>query len=69
MVVKKNLETLNNMLRQYLDEADERDIIWIMRWHKVKKKSALFSLSEKRLQKVVSDLNGLILGRNIRENR
>lgn len=56
------------MLHQYIDEADERDISWLMKWHNVKKQSAFFGLSEKRLKKAVSDLRTLTLGRQIREN-
>lgn len=57
------------MLRQYMDQADKRDITWLMKWHKVNKQSAFFGLSEKRLKKIVSDLRGLMIGRHIRENR
>lgn len=57
------------MLRQDIDQADEKDIIWLMKWHNIKKKSSLFDLSEKRLSKVIPDLRALMVGRNIRENR
>jgi len=57
------------MLRQYMDQADERDVAWLMKWHKIKKKSSFFNLPEKRLKKAVSDLRGLMIGRHIRENK
>jgi len=56
------------MLHQCIDEADERDVTWLMKWHKVKKVSTFFGLPEKRMKKVVSDLRGLMVGRHIREN-
>lgn len=59
---------LRGALRKQMDEADDRDVGWLMKWHKVKKPSALFNLPEKRLQKAVSDLKGLNIGRHIREN-
>ena len=69
MVEEKKSKILNDMLHKYINEADERDISWVMGWNKIKKQSDFFNLSEKRLKKVILDLSGLAVGRHIRENR
>ena len=68
MVTKERLKVLKQLLQQNIDEADERDVAWLMKWHKIKKQSALFGLNEKRLTKAVHDLRGLMIGRHIRED-
>ena len=68
MVAKEKFKVLKQLLQQTIDEADERDVAWLMKWHKVKKQSALFGLNEKRLNKAVHDLRGLMIGRHIRED-
>jgi len=57
------------MLHNYLDEADERDVTWLKKWHNIRKRSQFFNLSGKRLKKAVFDLKGLMIGRDMRENK
>lgn len=68
MVTNERLKVLKQLLQQNIDEADERDVAWLMKWHKVKKRSALLKFNEKRLTKAVYDLRGLMVGRHIRED-
>lgn len=62
-------EKLKQLLQKSLDKADERDITWLKKWHKVRKRSAFFGFNEKRLKKTLSDLWGLTIGRQIRKNK
>jgi len=69
VVAEKHDIDLEKTLRQNLEKADERDIAWLQKWHNVRTQSGFFNLSEKRMRKAISDLRGLIIGRDIREHK
>ena len=60
---------LLKLLSEYIDKADERDIVWLKKWHNVKTRIGFFNLNDKRLKKAFFDLQGLMAGRYIRENK
>jgi len=66
---KETDKELIKTFHQYLDEADERDVTWLKKWHNIRKRSQFFNLSGKRLKKAVFDLKGLMIGRDMRENK